>query len=169
MLVRADTVKRVEKLQAQRSLEQAYSELGKSKRAPEIINANNRFFSILSHEIRTPMTAITSSTEVLKQGDEKSSDERRAIHFKNIQSAISRIQGLIDGVTLVTQSEQGKLPFDPQPIDFKTFCQSTIEQLEAYRVNLRPSQFGSFQAATVWVLNEHVCGRGQQQAELVGQ
>ena len=43
------------------------------------------------------MTAITSSTEVLKQGDEKLSVERRAIHFNNIQSAISRIQGLIDG------------------------------------------------------------------------
>ena len=65
--------------------------------------------------------------------DEKFSDERRQIHFRNIQIAIDRIQGLIEGVTLVTQSEQGKLPFDPQPLDLKTFCQSTIEQLEAYR------------------------------------
>ena len=113
--------------------ELGYDESGKSKRPPEVISLSNRIFSILSHEIRTPVTAIASSTQVLKQGDEKFSDERRQIHFRNIQIAIDRIQGLIEGVTLVTQSEQGKLPFDPQPLDLKTFCQSTIEQLEAYR------------------------------------
>ncbi len=113
--------------------ELGYDESGKPKRPPEVISLSNRIFSILSHEIRTPVTAIASSAQVLKQGDEKLSDERRLIHFRNIQIAIDRIQGLIEGVTLVTQSEQGKLPFDPQPLDLKTFCQSTIEQLEAYR------------------------------------
>ena len=113
--------------------ELGYDESGKPKRPPEVISLSNRIFSILSHEIRTPVTAIASSTQVLKQGDEKLTDERREIHFRNIQVAIDRIQSLIDGVTLVTQSEKGKLPFDPQPMDLKAFCQSTIELLEAYR------------------------------------
>ncbi len=117
--------------------ELGYDESGKPKRPPEVISMSNRIFSILSHEIRTPVTAIASSAQVLKQGDEKLSDERRQVHFRNIQIAIDRIQGLIEGVTLVTQSERGKLPFDPQPLDLKAFCQSTVEQLEAYRENKR--------------------------------
>lgn len=115
----------------------AYDESGKPKRPPEVISLSNRIFSILSHEIRTPVTAIASSTQVLKQGDTKISEERRQAHFRNIQIAIDRIQGLIDGVTLVTQSEQGKLPFDPHPLDLKAFCVSTIEQLEAYKESNR--------------------------------
>ena len=113
--------------------EPAYDESGRPKRPPEVISLSNRIFSILSHEIRTPVTAIASSTQVLKQGETKISEERRQTHFKNIQIAIDRIQGLIDGVTLVTQSEQGKLPFDPQPMDLKAFCENTIDQLEAYK------------------------------------
>ena len=113
--------------------QQAYDESGKPKRPTEVVSLSNRIFSILSHEIRTPVTAISSSTQVLKQGLDQLSDERRETHFKNIQIAIDRIQSLIDGVTLVTQSEQGKLPFDPQPVDLKAFCISTMEQLEAYR------------------------------------
>ena len=117
--------------------EQAYDESGKPKRPTEVISLSNRIFSILSHEIRTPVTAISSSTQVLKQGLDQLTDERRETHFRNIQIAIDRIQGLIDGVTLVTQSEQGKLPFDPRPMDLKAFCTSTMEQLEAYRETSR--------------------------------
>ena len=36
-------------------------------------------------------------------------------------------------MTLVTQSEQGKLPFDPQSIELEALCNSTIEQLEAHK------------------------------------
>ena len=123
----------VEEVPSIQPSEEAYDESGKPKRPPEVISLSNRIFSILSHEIRTPVTAIASSTQVLKQGDNKLSEDRRQIHFRNIQIAIDRIQGLIDGVTLVTQSEQGKLPFDPQPMDLEAFCRNTIEQLEAYR------------------------------------
>lgn len=104
-----------------------------TRRPSEIIKPDSRFFSILSHEIRTPMTAISSSTQVLRRGGEKISAERKLTHFENIQSSITRIQELIDGVTLVTQSEQGRLTFNPVVSNFREFCVSTIEQLEIDR------------------------------------
>ncbi len=104
-----------------------------TRRSSEIIKPDSRFFSILSHEIRTPMTAISSSTQVLIRGGEQISADRKLTHFENIQSSITRIQELIDGVTLVTQSEQGRLAFNPVASNFREFCVSTIEQLEIDR------------------------------------
>ena len=104
-----------------------------TRRSSEIIKPDSRFFSILSHEIRTPMTAISSSTQVLMRGSEQISADRKLTHFENILSSITRIQELIDGVTLVTQSEQGHLAFNPGPSNFREFCVSTIEQLEVDR------------------------------------
>lgn len=108
-----------------------------SRRPSEIIKPDSRFFSILTHEIRTPMTAISSSTQVLMRGGEKLSDERKQTHYENIQTSVRRIQELIDGVTLVTQSEQGCLAFNPAVSNFRAFCVSTIEQLEIYPKNSR--------------------------------
>ena len=107
------------------------------RRSSEVIKPDSRFFSILSHEIRTPVTAISSSTQVLMQGVGKLSDERKQTHFNNIQTSIARIQDLIDGVTFVTQSEQGRLVFSPDLSNFRVFCENVIDQMEAFRKSSR--------------------------------
>lgn len=85
------------------------------QRERELNDLKNRFISVVSHEFRTPLTVILSSAELLQHYGAKWADDRRAMHFHKIHTAVSVMTTLLDNVGLYGRAESGALDANPQP------------------------------------------------------
>ena len=110
---------------------QAQEELKRALVQEQELNAmKERVISIVSHEYRTPLTTISSSVQLLERYRNRLSEEKQAIHFQRIQSAIFHLTNLVNDVLLVSKADAGKLEFKPTELDLVAFCQDLVEALQ---------------------------------------
>ncbi|MBF0408840.1 MAG: response regulator [Candidatus Riflebacteria bacterium] len=98
--------------------------LKKEKEAGEM---KTIFISTVSHEFKTPLTSIKTSAEVisnLTSGNEKC---RKYLQF--INSAVTRINELVEDVLCFGQAEEGLVEFNPSATFLPDFCNSLIEEI----------------------------------------
>ncbi|MBW4520558.1 MAG: GAF domain-containing protein [Scytolyngbya sp. HA4215-MV1] len=96
----------------------------------ELNQLKSNFISMVSHEFRTPLSSIIMSAELLEKYEQQQTSEKRQIYFKRINRATHRMTQLIEEVLLISQGEQGKLRFQPTPIDLKQFCDELVAEFQ---------------------------------------
>lgn len=69
----------------------------------------SRFISMVSHEFRTPLTSAKMSSSVLIKYMDRLSKEMTVKHSEIISKAIRRLEDMIDGVLVISESGAGKL------------------------------------------------------------
>lgn len=96
----------------------------------ELSELKSQFIAIASHEFRTPLTAILMASEFLDKYNQRLTEEKKRRHFDTIRSSIKRITQLLDDVLVLSQSEAGKLAFNPASLDLTQFCQRLVEEFQ---------------------------------------
>lgn len=96
----------------------------------ELNELRSGFVSLVSHEFRTPLTTIQSSAELLERYGDRYSNEKKQIHFRRIQTAVSRMTNLLDDVLTIGKAEAGQLKFEPSPMDVEAFCSNMVESMQ---------------------------------------
>lgn len=98
------------------------------RRERELNDQKNRFISVVSHEFRTPLTVILSSAELLEHYGGKWDDDRKALHYRKIHTAVSAMTTLLDNVGLFGRAESGSLELRPQSYAPGRYVSEIIEE-----------------------------------------
>jgi PAS domain S-box-containing protein len=94
------------------------------------LNADkNRFISILGHDLKSPFNNLLGLSEVLT--DEITSLKTEEIEdiAKDIQKSAKIANKLLDDILMWARTQQGKIPFKPQILNFKDIFKGTLEIL----------------------------------------
>jgi signal transduction histidine kinase len=85
------------------------------------------FLSILSHDLRSPLNSLLSLSEFLKNDNRKlDKDEIDKIAMQLFKTA-RNTTFLLEDILLWARTQQGKIPFCPQIMNFKEICKSSLE------------------------------------------
>lgn len=103
-----------QKRQAAREAMFAREEAARAE-AEEANRAKDRFLSMLSHELRNPVAVILNGVEVLDQT--RSSDPEQAKIREIVRRQARHLGRLLDDLLDLARVGQGKLDFQPRPLD----------------------------------------------------
>ena len=110
----------------------AETELLKSlAREKELSQLKSNFVSMVSHEFRTPLGVILSSAEILETYFDRLEPEERRDQLKSIQKNTRRMADLMEEVLVLGMVEAGKLDFKPCPLDFASFRQRLVDEVQS--------------------------------------
>jgi signal transduction histidine kinase len=96
------------------------------------VELKSRLVSIVAHEFRNPLNTILFSTELLQRYREQVSEEKRDTYFERINSAVQRMNQLLDDVLMIGATESGKIRFHPMPINLLAFCGDIVQEFQPY-------------------------------------
>jgi signal transduction histidine kinase len=97
------------------------------KKLIELNADKDRFLSILSHDLRSPLNSLLALSEVLKSDIRKleiGEIENIAFH---INKTTRNTYILLEDILMWARSQQGKIPFTPQKLNFRDICWSILE------------------------------------------
>jgi signal transduction histidine kinase len=124
-LVEANTHLQTEITQRQR----AQADLGKALEAErELGELKSRFVSMVSHEFRTPLGIIMSSSEILRNYQDRLTAEKKGEHLNDIFQSTRRMGDLIEEVLLLSRVEAGRLGCKPEPLDLGDLCRRLSDE-----------------------------------------
>lgn len=113
--------------QRKRAEQEVYSALAKEKQLSEL---KARFITTTSHEFRTPLSTILSSTELLEHYSQQWSEEKKAQHFRRIQTAVQRMTELLNDILTFERSEAAKEELRPVMLDLENFCRELVNEMQ---------------------------------------
>src|SRR5674476_112632 len=136
-----EKVKRADQL-VMANKELAYQNEEKEKRAEELFIANkelkqllqlnsdkNRFISILAHDLRSPFNGLLGLSEVLIEDIRKLNTDEIEDIANNINKSAKSSFKLLENILSWARAKQGKIPFDPQILNFTNNCEDAVDVL----------------------------------------
>jgi signal transduction histidine kinase len=90
-------------------LRKAYAEL------KQLDAMKSDFLANISHELRTPLAPIVGYVGMLLSGRPGPLTDRQRSHLTVMESAVQRLQGLIEGLLAFVQMDQGELEIQVRP------------------------------------------------------
>ncbi|MCK6602448.1 MAG: hybrid sensor histidine kinase/response regulator [Bacteroidetes bacterium] len=120
-----------------RSLEAKNEELARKNslldealiREKELNRLKTGLVGMASHELRRPLTVISLYSRSLVPRENGISADQ-ADGYNKIQKSISQMTQLLDDILIATQSEMGKLTFEPELINIEEFCTRVVQESE---------------------------------------
>jgi len=110
---------------------QAEAEIHKAlAKEKELHELKSRFVSMVSHEFGNPLSTVLISTELLKQGGEKITPQKKERYLDCIKAATKQMNQLMNDVLVLGKTEAGKLDFQPSPINLKSFCSDLVAEIK---------------------------------------
>ena len=92
-----------------------------------LIADKDRFLSILSHDLKNPLGLLLGFSELLKDNIRHYDIEEIIIQVNSINRISQNVNNLLDNMLTWVRSQNGKIPFKPQKLQFLSICQDTIE------------------------------------------
>lgn len=90
----------------------------------------DRFMSILAHDLKSPFNALLGLSELLAKNINKYDSEKIESFVSNINKLAKNTYELLQDLLMWTQSQSGKIHFEPKELVFKVFCTEVIEALK---------------------------------------
>lgn len=113
-----------ERRKAEEAIEQA---LEKEK---DLNRQKTRFLSIVSHDFRTPLTVIQATIDLLETYGLKWPEEKVITHYKRVRKSIDYMTQLIEEVLIIGRVDEGRVVFQPEPMDIVTFASELFEEMK---------------------------------------
>ncbi len=107
------------------------------QREIELGKFKSSFVTTASHQFRTPLTSIQTSMELISyylQNLEFDKKEKTYNHINLITSEIHKLSELMSDILTIGKIEEGKVPFQPEEVDFKALIKEIIDTY----FNIRP-------------------------------
>ncbi|HIK32854.1 MAG TPA: hybrid sensor histidine kinase/response regulator [Oscillatoriales cyanobacterium M4454_W2019_049] len=99
-------------------------------KAKELNQLKSEFVSTIAHDFRNPMNTILLCSGLLQSSGDRLTEEKKLKHFRLMQSAIKNMAQLLDEVSLMSQSDSGRLEFQGRSMDLVEFCQQLLEHFQ---------------------------------------
>lgn len=120
-----------ELMKAQQELQAAELLRLELEQQADLLKLKERFISVVSHEFRTPLSVIVSSSELINNYYDRMPKERQLKHLEVILTQAQFMTHLLDDVLTINKARAGKLDFNPTLLNLTSFCQETMERIEA--------------------------------------
>ena len=131
-------------MQANKTLANRIQEKNSQLAEVEKINQfKNEFLSMFSHDFRNPLTTILMSAGLLEEKKEQLTEEKQELLLKQIRSAGKSLSQLLDEIIFIGRSDAGKLPYNPESINIKSYCEQLIEEFQLTTGNKHQLNFVS--------------------------
>ncbi len=98
-------------------------------REKELSEIKGNFVSLVSHEFRTPLGVIMSAGDVLDRYFDRLAPDKRSRHLEMILRSTKNLAKLIDEVLLLGRVEDGRMQFNPVPIDLEVICRTLSDEV----------------------------------------
>jgi PAS domain S-box-containing protein len=123
----------------------------------ELGDLKTRFVAMASHEFRTPLATIQSSSELLQHYSDRLSNDERLEAVADIQTAVKRMQAMMESFLAFGRMGAGGIVFSPQPVAVKNLLRGLAQEMQA--AHLRSHRFdystdASIRDDTVLMLDE---------------
>lgn len=120
-----------------RNLEQKNAEMEEKNRLldealkheKELNRLKTGLVGMASHELRRPLTVISLYSRSLFPKENGNAPEQHEGYTK-IQKSIRQMTQLLDDILLATQSEMGKLTFEPEVVNLGELCSKIVQESE---------------------------------------
>jgi PAS domain S-box-containing protein len=89
----------------------------------------NRFISILSHDLKSPFNNILGLSEILTEDSRKLDAAEIEDIANEINKSARSTYNLLEDILLWARTQQGKIPFKPQILNFRDICKNILETL----------------------------------------
>jgi signal transduction histidine kinase len=89
------------------------------------------FISTLSHDFRTSLTAISMNLQMLEMYDQKWTPQKKETLFKRLKKSMKTMIQLLDEVSMLSKSFDGKLTINLSELDFVAFCRDYAEKVNS--------------------------------------
>jgi signal transduction histidine kinase len=93
----------------------------------ELSELKSRFVAMASHEIRTPLAVIVSSNDMLEAYADRWPADKKREHFRNVRNSALDMARMVERILLIGKHEQGRLKFEPRPLEIGQFCDELVE------------------------------------------
>lgn len=113
-----------ERKQAELQIQQQNLELKK------LNEDKDRFMSIVSHDLKTPFNSILGLLDLLNENLHKYDLPKIEKFITTIRSSSNHFYQLLESLLLWAKSQSGKMPYEPQNINFNEVCSLVIEELK---------------------------------------
>jgi signal transduction histidine kinase len=131
-----------EEEKAKRVAELVIANEEKAKRVAELVFTNNElqqslqlnadkdlFLSILAHDLRSPFTALLGITDLLIENIRVHNIDETEVLLNHLKDASMDTFALLEDLLKWTSTQSGKIPFNPQILDFSDICTNILETL----------------------------------------
>ncbi|MDJ0679076.1 MAG: ATP-binding protein [Xenococcaceae cyanobacterium MO_167.B52] len=118
----------------------------KNSQLAEVEKSNhfkNEFLSMFSHDFRNPLTTILMSAGLLEEKKEQLTEEKQELLLKQIRSAGKNLCQLLDEIIFIGRSDADKLPYNPEVLNIKFYCEQVIKDFKITRGNKHKLKFVS--------------------------
>jgi PAS domain S-box-containing protein len=96
------------------------------ERQRELNVLRSRFVAMTSHEFRTPLASIFSSAELLRHYEDRLPVGERRELLLSIESAVQRMEQMLNRILLIGKAEADMLEFRPQRRDLRALCERFV-------------------------------------------
>ncbi|MBS3945326.1 MAG: tetratricopeptide repeat-containing sensor histidine kinase [Melioribacter sp.] len=100
-----------------------------NKKLQELNAVKDTFFRLIAHDLKTPFNAIFGYTEMLKEDFTILSEEEKLKYITDIGRASKQSYQLLENLLLWSQSESGRIEFNPQTLNLKLIILESKELL----------------------------------------
>lgn len=126
------------------------SEMQLQKYATELSQLNadkDRFMQILAHDLRNPFNALLGFTDLLLSNIRDFDVDEIEMQISIVNQTARSTYNLLNDLLLWSQSQSGKLPYEPEKLNFIDICNQVLEgkqnQLAAKNITINCFEIGS--------------------------
>jgi len=95
------------------------------------LNADkDRFLTILGHDLKSPFNSILGFLDLLTQNIRKYDIDKIEKQINIVNSSAKNTFKLLEDILLWVRANSGKIPFEPQKLNFGTICNEVVENLK---------------------------------------
>jgi signal transduction histidine kinase len=99
-------------------------------REQELLELKSHFICMISHEFRNPLAAIMSSQELIEVYCNKGNYEKINPYCDRIAKSVEKLEGLIQSVLTLANTQSQEFRFEPQSVNLLRFCQELVEEFQ---------------------------------------
>ncbi len=88
----------------------------------------SRLIAMISHDFRNPLAAIISSSDLIKNYEDRMTAERRHQYLDRINGSVHLLLQMLDDLMMVAAMESGHLDFTVEVVDITRFLDTIIDE-----------------------------------------
>lgn len=101
----------------------------------------SRLMAMFSHDFRNPLASILSSSNMIRNYEDRLSPERKRQHLDRIDGAVHVLLQMLDEMMMIAEMEGNYLQYTPQPVDVVLLVADLVDELRVIDQNAHTLTF----------------------------